>query len=35
MLRPDALGALYGRAVAVREERGRRVVYPLAQGDRP
>ncbi len=35
MLRPEALGALYGRAVAVREERGRRVVYPLAQGDRP
>jgi ABC-type Mn2+/Zn2+ transport system ATPase subunit len=35
MLRPEALGALYGRPVAVREERGRRVVYPLAQGDRP
>ncbi|WP_242333856.1 MULTISPECIES: metal ABC transporter ATP-binding protein [Anaeromyxobacter] len=30
MLRPDALGALYGRAVAVREEAGRRLVYPLS-----
>jgi ABC-type Mn2+/Zn2+ transport system ATPase subunit len=29
MLRPDALGALYGRPVAVREEAGRRFVYPL------
>ncbi len=28
MLRPEALGALYGRAVAVREENGRRFVYP-------
>jgi ABC-type Mn2+/Zn2+ transport system ATPase subunit len=28
MLRPDALAALYGRAVAVREEGGRRFVYP-------
>jgi ABC-type Mn2+/Zn2+ transport system ATPase subunit len=28
MLRPEALGALYGRAVAVREEGGRRFVYP-------
>jgi ABC-type cobalamin/Fe3+-siderophores transport system ATPase subunit len=28
MLRPDALAALYGRAVAVREEDGRRFVYP-------
>jgi ABC-type Mn2+/Zn2+ transport system ATPase subunit len=35
MLRPEALGALYGRPVAVREEQGRRVVYPLAAGDRP
>jgi ABC-type Mn2+/Zn2+ transport system ATPase subunit len=30
MLRPDALGALYGRAVAVREVEGRRLVYPVA-----
>ncbi len=30
MLRPDALAALYGRAVAVREEGGRRFVYPTA-----
>jgi ABC-type Mn2+/Zn2+ transport system ATPase subunit len=28
MLRPEALGALYGRAVEVREEGGRRFVYP-------
>lgn len=28
MLRPDTLGALYGRPVAVREEAGRRFVYP-------
>ncbi|HSD20544.1 MAG TPA: metal ABC transporter ATP-binding protein [Anaeromyxobacter sp.] len=28
MLLPDALGALYGRPVAVREVDGRRVVYP-------
>jgi ABC-type Mn2+/Zn2+ transport system ATPase subunit len=28
MLRPEALAALYGRAVAVREEDGRRFVYP-------
>jgi ABC-type Mn2+/Zn2+ transport system ATPase subunit len=35
MLRPEALGALYGRPVAVREEAGRRVVYPLAAGERP
>jgi ABC-type Mn2+/Zn2+ transport system ATPase subunit len=28
MLRPEALGALYGRDVAVREENGRRFVYP-------
>jgi ABC-type Mn2+/Zn2+ transport system ATPase subunit len=30
MLRPEALSALYGRAVAVREHEGRRLVYPLA-----
>jgi ABC-type Mn2+/Zn2+ transport system ATPase subunit len=30
MLRPDALGALYGRPVEVREEGGRRFVYPTA-----
>jgi len=30
MLRPEALGALYGRAVAVREENGRRFVYPTS-----
>jgi ABC-type Mn2+/Zn2+ transport system ATPase subunit len=29
MLRPEALGALYGRAVAVREVDGRRIVFPL------
>ena len=29
MLRPEALGALYGRPVAVRELEGRRVVYPV------
>jgi ABC-type Mn2+/Zn2+ transport system ATPase subunit len=28
MLRPDALAGLYGRPVAVREENGRRFVYP-------
>jgi ABC-type Mn2+/Zn2+ transport system ATPase subunit len=32
MLRPDALGALYGRAVAVRDVEGRRLVYPVAEG---
>jgi len=31
MLTPEALSALYGRAVAVREEGGRRFVYPVAQ----
>jgi ABC-type Mn2+/Zn2+ transport system ATPase subunit len=31
MLRPEALGALYGRAVEVREDRGRWVVYPTSQ----
>jgi ABC-type Mn2+/Zn2+ transport system ATPase subunit len=30
MLRPEALGALYGRTVAVREENGRRFVYPTS-----
>ncbi len=29
MLRPDALGALYGRPVAVRELEGRRILYPV------
>jgi ABC-type Mn2+/Zn2+ transport system ATPase subunit len=29
MLRPEALGALYGRTVAVREIDGRRFVYPV------
>ena len=29
MLRPEALGALYGRPVAVRELEGRRLVYPV------
>jgi ABC-type cobalamin/Fe3+-siderophores transport system ATPase subunit len=32
MLRPEALGALYGRAVEVREEGGRRFVYPTNGG---
>jgi zinc/manganese transport system ATP-binding protein len=32
MLRPDALGALYGRTVAVRVENGRRFVYPTSEG---
>ena len=32
MLRPDALSALYGRDVVVREEDGRRFVYPSAGG---
>lgn len=30
MLKPEALGALYGRTVAVREENGRRFVYPTS-----
>ena len=30
MLRPEALSRLYGRAVVVREEGGRRFVYPVA-----
>ncbi|BDG01559.1 metal ABC transporter ATP-binding protein [Anaeromyxobacter oryzae] len=29
MLRPEALGALYGRPVAVREFEGRRILYPV------
>ena len=33
MLRPEALSALYGRNVVVREEQGRRFVYPSARGD--
>jgi ABC-2 type transport system ATP-binding protein len=33
MLRPEALGALYGRPVAVREAEGRRWVYPLPRGE--
>jgi ABC-type Mn2+/Zn2+ transport system ATPase subunit len=35
MLRPDALGALYGRDVTVREVEGRRLVYPVASGGEP
>jgi ABC-type Mn2+/Zn2+ transport system ATPase subunit len=31
MLRPEALGALYGRAVQVREENGRWFVYPTSE----
>jgi hypothetical protein len=34
MLRPEALGALYGRPVAVRELEGRRLVYPTDGEDR-
>ena len=34
MLRPEALSRLYGREVIVREEGGRRFVYPVAGGDR-
>jgi ABC-type Mn2+/Zn2+ transport system ATPase subunit len=34
MLRPEALGALYGRPVEVREVNGRRLVYPM-NGGRP
>lgn len=33
MLRPEALGALYGRAVAVRQENGRRFVYPTSAAE--
>ena len=32
MLQPDALSSLYGRPVIVREEQGRRFVYPSAGG---
>jgi ABC-type Mn2+/Zn2+ transport system ATPase subunit len=32
MLRPEALSRLYGRDVVVREEEGRRFVYPVAGG---
>jgi ABC-type Mn2+/Zn2+ transport system ATPase subunit len=32
MLRPEALSRLYGREVIVREEEGRRFVYPVAGG---
>ena len=32
MLRPEALSRLYGREVIVREEDGRRFVYPVAGG---
>jgi ABC-type Mn2+/Zn2+ transport system ATPase subunit len=35
MLRPEALSRLYGREVIVREEDGRRFVYPVAGGTRP
>jgi len=35
MLRPEALSRLYGRDVVVREEGGRRFVYPVAREDRP
>jgi ABC-type cobalamin/Fe3+-siderophores transport system ATPase subunit len=31
MLRPEALGALYGRAVEVREVQGRWLVYPTSE----
>ncbi|ACG72761.1 ABC transporter-related protein [Anaeromyxobacter sp. K] len=34
MLRPEGLGALYGRPVAVRELDGRRLVYPINGGVR-
>jgi ABC-type cobalamin/Fe3+-siderophores transport system ATPase subunit len=34
MLRPEALGALYGRAVAVRHENGRWFVYPTSDEER-
>ena len=33
MLRPDALTHLYGREVIVREEEGRRFVYPVGKGE--
>jgi zinc/manganese transport system ATP-binding protein len=34
MLQPEALGALYGRAVEVRHESGRWFVYPMSDGER-
>jgi ABC-type cobalamin/Fe3+-siderophores transport system ATPase subunit len=34
MLRPEALGALYGRAVSVRQENGRWFVYPTSAEER-
>jgi zinc/manganese transport system ATP-binding protein len=34
MLKPDALGALYGRTVEVRVENGRRFVYPVSAAER-
>jgi ABC-type Mn2+/Zn2+ transport system ATPase subunit len=34
MLRPEALGALYGRAVSVRRENGRWFVYPTSAEER-
>jgi len=33
MLRPEALTHLYGREVIVREEEGRRFVYPVRKGE--
>jgi ABC-type Mn2+/Zn2+ transport system ATPase subunit len=33
MLKPEALGALYGRAVEVRVENGRRFVYPVSAAE--
>jgi ABC-type Mn2+/Zn2+ transport system ATPase subunit len=33
MLRPEALTGLYGREVIVREEEGRRFVYPVRKGE--
>jgi ABC-type Mn2+/Zn2+ transport system ATPase subunit len=35
MLQPEALSALYGRAVVVRQENGRRFVHPAAGGGAP
>ena len=35
MLRPEALSRLYGRSVIVREEAGRRFVYPVGGEERP
>ena len=33
MLRPEELSRLYGRDVVVREDEGRRFVYPVARGE--